>query len=230
MHAADIAAELSIRTVVVPPVAGCLSAVGLVVSDVTHDHAVSFPSTLDVRIIPDLTKALAGLRSQARAQLADEGVLEAQQHVQLALDLHYAGQNSSITVPVDERFDDDRWLERVQEHFHAEHERANGFRVPAESIGIVSARASGIGRITRTDLRPRATTPSEPTPTGGHELVTGANEIVRLPTFDRGVLTPGNLITGPAVIRSADTTLIVPPRSTTRMDGYGNLLMQLGAR
>ena len=41
MHAVDIAAELEIPKVLVPAIPGCLSAFGLVVSDVTHDYVMT---------------------------------------------------------------------------------------------------------------------------------------------------------------------------------------------
>lgn len=227
MHAAEIAQEMSIPTVIVPPVAGCLSAVGLVVSDVLHNHASSYQGRLEPAAVPSLIDILTKLSRAANTELENEGIPNARQTIQLALDLSYVGQNSAITVEVDSTFDDG-WVHRVAERFHAAHERANGFRVVGEPIDITTARVSGAGSITRTDLRPAALRVDEPLAHGKRALVVAASEEVEIPLFRREALAPGHLISGAAIIESQDTTFVVPPKSLTRVDGFGNLLLTLG--
>ncbi|UOQ56451.1 hydantoinase/oxoprolinase family protein [Leucobacter allii] len=227
MHAADIALEMSIPTVIVPPVAGCLSAVGLVVSDVLHNHAASFQMRLDGRAIPALAATLSGLRRRAVEELADDGIPSERQTVQLALDLSYVGQNTAITVEVDEGFDAG-WIARTVERFHAMHERVNGFRVDGEPIDITTARVGGAGSITRTDLRPAPPSTEAPRSHGSRSLVVSPTQILDVPLFRRELLLPGQRIEGAAVIESNDTTFVVPGGSLTRVDGYGNLLLTLG--
>jgi len=227
MHAADIAREMSIPTVIVPPVAGCLSAVGLVVSDVLHNHAASFQMRLNDSAVAGLVDVLTGLSKRASDELEHDGVIRERQTVQLALDLNYVGQNTPITVEVDDRFDHG-WVARVIEKFHATHERANGFRVDDEPIDIVTARVSGVGAITRTDLKPASLVTDEPLANGTRPLTVSATEVVNVPLFRREGLRPGHQISGAAVIESNDTTFVVPARSFTRVDGYGNLLLTLG--
>jgi N-methylhydantoinase A len=230
MHAADIAIELSIPTVIVPPVAGVLSAVGLVVSDVVHNHATSFMT----RLTPDVEQTLAGtfatLAEDALLHLENEGIAAANQSLVFALDLHYSGQNSSITVPVSGT-PGPGWTEEVVERFNSMHETVNGFRVADEPIDIVVARITAVGRLTRTDI-PAASTDVEtvPTPDGTRDLVVSDSETLTVPRFVRENLRAGDVITGAAIVDSNDTTVVIPPGSITRVDGYGNLLMHLEGR
>ena len=227
MHAADIARELSIPTVIVPPLAGCLSAVGLVVSDVLHNHAASAQSGFDASIVKDLKDVLKGLSRRASHELTNDGVPVNRQTVQLAVDLNYVGQNMAITVDVDDNFDQ-TWINRAIEKFHILHERANGFRVDGDAIYVSTARVTGAGSITRTDLKPATLQSGVALSNGSRQLVISAREVVDAPLFLRENLLPGQYIDGAAIIESSDTTVVVPPHSYTRVDGYGNLLLSLG--
>lgn len=230
MHAADIALELAIPTVIVPPVAGVLSAVGLVVSDVVHNHAASFMERLTSDVEARLAEVFGRLAATAEAELSAEGVRAEGQSFVFALDLHYAGQNSSITVPVGDP-SAPGWSEAAAERFHVMHEQVNGFRVPGEPIDIVVARITGVGELTRTDVPPAAiAAPTVPTPAGTRSLVVSTTDRVDVPRYVRERLVPGDEFTGAAIVDSDNTTVVIPDGSVTRVDGHGNLLIHLKGR
>ena len=43
-------------------------------------------------------------------------------------------------------------------------------------------------------------------------------------------LAAGNVLPGPAIIQVPDTTIVVHPFQTARVDPYGNVLIELGGR
>lgn len=230
MHAADIAAELSIPTVIVPPSAGVLSAVGLVVSDVVHNHAASFMARLDARSERPLAEVLRGLGRASRSALSEEGLAPDQQSVVFAADLHYAGQNTSITVTVDD-VDRQGWLDRLLERFHAMHERLNGFRVDSEAVDVVVARATGVGTVTPTALgRDIPTAGTTARPDGTRTLHISPTETATLPRYRRHLLLPGHHFEGAAIVDSDNTTVVIPPGTHSIIDAYGNLLLHLEGR
>ncbi|MGO2751541.1 MAG: hydantoinase/oxoprolinase family protein [Pseudoclavibacter sp.] len=230
MHAADIAAELSIPTIIVPPSAGVLSAVGLVVSDVVHNHGMSFMQRLDASSAPRLAEALRELRLAARTALAGEGIAEEQQSVNYAVDLHYAGQNSSITVSVDD-VDGDGWMPRLLERFHAMHERLNGFRVDTEGVDVAVARATGIGSVTASSLtRAAPAVEVRAVPDGVRILHVSPTETATVPRYRRELLHPGHYFEGAAIVDSDNTTVVVPAGARSTIDAYGNLLLHLKGR
>jgi N-methylhydantoinase A/oxoprolinase/acetone carboxylase beta subunit len=106
------------RAVIVPPRAGALSAVGLLVSPHRRDLVRSWPAPRD----HDVGTALASLAREASG-LVDPGA-----EATAALDCRYAGQSHTLTVA-------------SVADFHAEHERRNGFARPDVAIEIVALRA-----------------------------------------------------------------------------------------
>jgi len=43
-------------------------------------------------------------------------------------------------------------------------------------------------------------------------------------------LVAGNVVSGPAIVQVPDTTIVVHPFQTARIDAYGNVLIDLGGR
>ena len=82
-----------------PSVPGCLSALGLVVSDVTHDYVISNLAPVKAKLEPELDGHFAKLTASAHAELGDEGVEEVRRELIGALDLRYVGEQSSISRP-----------------------------------------------------------------------------------------------------------------------------------
>ena len=226
MHAGDIARELSIPTVIVPPSAGVLSAVGLVASDVVHTDARSVLAPLDAALESRLEPVLSQLEATVRAQLSAEGIADAAQSVSFALDLHYTGQNSSLTIPAASLTAG--WTAAVAEEFHRQHEKVNGFRVDSEGIFVQVARVTGTGTVVAADLdRPRVEATVPAVPDGTRELHVSATETIVVPRFRREQLLPGHWFEGAAIVVSDNTTIVVPDRSRCEIDEYGNLLMRL---
>src|SRR3984893_4415381 len=147
MHAADIAAELEIPTILVPAVPGCLSAFGLVVSDVTHDYVITDLCPVTDKLETVLDVHMAELISGAHAELASEGIEEKRHDLFPALDMRYIGEQFSVSVPID--VSGAGWLAATTTAFHALHERLYGFSVPDEAVEVVNLRRRAIGRLQR---------------------------------------------------------------------------------
>src|SRR6202008_3164310 len=71
LHAARIAEELGIATIVVPPNAGVISAYGLVASDYTKFDAVTRKMKLDETAAKETRKTFAAMRAGLTAQFTD---------------------------------------------------------------------------------------------------------------------------------------------------------------
>src|SRR5947209_2538827 len=97
LHAARLARELGLREVLVPPHPGVTSALGLLVSDVRHDHVRSRLDRLDELDPPTAERELAGLEDAATAELRDERFAPESIELRRALDLRYLGQGYELT-------------------------------------------------------------------------------------------------------------------------------------
>jgi N-methylhydantoinase A len=229
MHAVDIAAELEIPRILVPSVPGCLSALGLVVSDVTHDYVISHLAHITEKLEPELDGHFVKLTAGAHSELGDEGVEEMRRELIGALDLRYVGEQSSVSVPV--AGTSAHWLEKTAESFHRMHDRLYGFSVPDEPVELVNVRLRAIGRLYRGERERKAGTPqSAPriVSTGKRKVAFGPTESDRIevPVFARSALVPHGRVSGPAIVEQSDSTLLVPPGRNVSVDAYANLLIE----
>ena len=231
MHAVDIAAELEIPKVLVPAIPGCLSAFGLVVSDVTHDYVMTHLAPISDTLHLQLERIFAELAAGAHAQLADEGIEEKRRELFRILDLRYIGEQSSVSVPVAANGAD--WLAATTQEFHAMHELLYGFCVPDEPVEVVNVRMRAVGRLYRPPRNGAAKPASamrSPQRISTRMVAFGPNkgDRVETPVYERTALVPGTSFTGPAIVEQNDSTLIIPPKRIVRADEHSNLLIQAG--
>jgi N-methylhydantoinase A/oxoprolinase/acetone carboxylase beta subunit len=118
LHACAIAEELEMTTVIVPPRAGVLSAVGILTAPPQVDLVRSWPTPGDH----------AGVEAALVALADDAGVRDADEMI-TSVDCRYAGQSHELTVP-------------AVDAFAAEHRRRNGYDRPDAPIEVVALRVS----------------------------------------------------------------------------------------
>jgi N-methylhydantoinase A len=217
--------------VLVPAIPGCLSAFGLVVSDVTHDYVMTHLAPISDTLHLQLERIFAEFAAGAHAQLADEGIEEKRCELFRILDLRYIGEQSSVSVPV--AANDADWLAATTQEFHAMHERLYGFCVLDEPVEVVNVRMRAVGRLYRPPrngaAKPASATRS-PQRIGTRMVAFGPNkgDRVETPVYERTALVPGMSFTGPAIVEQNDSTLIVPAKRIVRTDEHSNLLIEAG--
>ncbi|MFB6103456.1 MAG: hydantoinase/oxoprolinase family protein [Halobacteriaceae archaeon] len=222
LHAPALAAAMDMPRVLVPPSAGVLSALGLLVSDVATDVASSMvrPWTdLD----PDhVATAFTDLERQATETLADADIPRDRRTLERRLDLRYAGQSFDLTVPAPDDIDAAA-LATIADRFHDRYADRYGHAAPDEPLELVTVRVHARGHV--------------PTPSLSHSTATGdpADAIhttrpVRFeattretPVYDRSRLPIDSTIDGPAVVEGAQSTALVHPGQTATVDDHANL-------
>jgi N-methylhydantoinase A/oxoprolinase/acetone carboxylase beta subunit len=231
LHGADVARELGIREVVVPPHPGITSAMGLLTSDLKYDAlrtAFQASSGLDLaRVGADF----ADMEAELAARFAADGIAPGAARTLRAADMRYAGQGYELRVPIDPGTVDEGLIAAALARFHAAHRAEYGHAFPESVVEIVNLRVTGIGE------RPK---PERPAPAAGGYLTEATlrtAEVVfavdgvptRLPTpvLARERLPLGQPIPGPAIVVQTDTTTVVPPGCTLVADAGGNLLITL---
>jgi N-methylhydantoinase A/oxoprolinase/acetone carboxylase beta subunit len=233
LFACDIAAEMSIPRVLVPPHPGITSALGLLATDTVYEQSSTEMCPL-LELDWDRVKAqYERLDERGREQLARDGVRGAAVELRHYADCRYANQGYELMVEVPSLDGSpDEWAAAVAEEFGSEHERQYSRRLSG-TVELVNLRVMAIGR--RPELR-------WPTPEQGdgrperalrHEqdvvfLVDGRRERCRTGFYDRGALRAGDVVPGPAVIEQFDATTVVSPGVEGRVDTYGSLLLEIG--
>ena len=229
LFACDIARELEIPRVLVPPHPGITSATGLLATDLQHEFVATERHALKTLDRERLAARFDELCAQADAQLEADRVPHERRLVRRLADCRYAGQGYEVRFDAPAGAIDDAWVEQLEEAFHRAHEREYGHRFDAE-IEIVNVRAVGIGRIEELEWAEAEAGEGDPS-----AALTVTSEVVfdvggraeRRPTpfYDRGLLRAGDRIEGPAIIEQYDSTTVVPPGLAAEIDRFGNILI-----
>ena len=231
----EVARLTGIGRVIVPPHPGIGSAIGLLSTDVRYEHAATVWQRLSGLDAALLDAELARLEQRAVAQLAADGVPDADRSFELACDCRYVGQGYELRVPVPRPPVDATWASAVSASFHEAHAQTYGRRFDSQQVQIVNVRVAGIGRTPRPAMAAEsAACPGAAKGQAQQALITVTESVFRLdgkaqgcPTsvYRRELLYPGTQITGPAVIEQPDTTTVVPPGFAGSVDGAGNLVL-----
>ncbi|OZM79423.1 hydantoinase/oxoprolinase family protein [Pseudonocardia sp. MH-G8] len=231
LHAAEVAAEVGMTRLLVPPRPGTLCALGLLVSDVRSEFTRSFLRRAEADALPDLNAAIAELVAEGSAWLADEARIAQRHEVTVLADARYPRQNFELRIDLPSSGLDPAALASVVADFHAQHEKAYGFAHPDSPVQLVNLRAVAHGHVGKPEL-PRLSTgsgrPGTDALLGTREVDFGAEHgALPTPVLDRAGLLCGDVIVGPAVVEQLDSTTLVPPGWSATVDGFGNLLIEV---
>lgn len=228
LHAADLARELGIPSVIIPPYPGVTSAMGCMLVDIQHDLPRMYLAKVgDVDAVEVATSFLE-LEEEGRARLAAEQVEPQDMAFQWFIDMRYEGQWRSIAVEVDRPFDT---LAPVVEQFHADHAREHNYSSADAPVEIYRLSVRAIGVTPKPDLKPavlKDPADCRPEPVGRRQvLFVDEAEPVQTALYDRSDLEPGTVLDGPCIIGQLDSTTAVPPGARARVDEWHNIQITL---
>ncbi|MGW1005323.1 hydantoinase B/oxoprolinase family protein [Streptomyces sp. NPDC002520] len=212
-HACRVADSLGIRTVLVPPMAGVLSALGIGLADTTAMREQSVEAPLEASAMPGVRKTADDLEGAARAELLAEDVPENRIEAVRRAQLRYDGTDTTLTV---ELTDPDTMKRAFEERHRATYSFTLDRPIVVEALSV---EATGI------------TAPPDLSALAPYEGHPAAPESVRLhtggawrdvPLRRREDLPPGDGVTGPAVITEAGATTVVDDgwRAVATEDGH----------
>jgi len=220
-HACAVADALGISTVLAPPLAGVLSALGIGLADVTamREQAVEEPLTPDV--LPRLSRLADDLAATASAEVLDRagepGTGAARTLVVPRVHLRYSGTDTALQVRLAD-------LAAMTASFEDAHRRTYSFLMPRPLV--VEALSVEVSALTQppdlAGLLPLAHELARPVPV---RLWTddGWREA---PLYRREALPVGQQVRGPAIIAERDATTVVDPGWQAEVLGWGHLLLR----
>ena len=226
LHACEVAKELGMREVLIPPHPGTLCSLGLLLADTKFDLSRTKVVTGEAASIDTVNEQFANMVAQGTELLDKEGVPNDRRVFQFSIDMRYQRQNFEINIAVPGGVLTEEMLEKALADFHAEHKRSYGYCKPEATVQFVSYRVSAIGIIDKPDLKPEELHPEAPIPAPievRKVLFQGQTEYVDAPVYKRDEFVPGQAIPGPCICEQMDTTLVVPGGWTIHVDGYHNL-------
>jgi N-methylhydantoinase A len=228
VHAARLAEELEIPQVIVPPIPGGFSALGLIRSDIRRDYSRTFYALADQVDPAELDRAYAAMEAAAAAMLESAGVPPARREIDRAADVRYPRQAYELTVPVDGGRLTRAAVERLAASFHERHRHTYGHASPAEVVQIVNLRVSAVGRLAeRADLGRAVPGPSaRPAQAGARPVYFRETGLRPCDVVPRDALAPGAARPGPLIVESMDTTVVVPPGWRLTVEEHGIIVLE----
>ncbi len=223
LHACDLADSLEITTVLIPEHSGVLSALGMLLADVAKDYSASVLRPLAALTSAELGAALNPLLARAGADLLGEGFAVESMQFQAALAMRYRGQAYEIDVPLPLASLD---ITRLSAEFHGSHAQRYGYSNPNRPTEAVQLRLRASGITTKPSLGSPHGTLESTTPTPQAIRHTTFNDrCLETPIYHRGDLQTGHAGIGPAILITGESTNIVPPQWTWRIDPTGTLIL-----
>jgi N-methylhydantoinase A len=217
LHAADIATELGIETIVCPRASGVLAALGLVISPRRRDAQRSVFLTAKALNAQALAEQVAALGADARRALGDEDA-----ELRAVYELRYRGQ--AFELPIAGATDPDPAV--LREAFEAEHEDRYGYSDPDLELELVTIRVTATVAGVEVALAQRG---ERDEVSRGRRTATLGGEEVELDVL-RGAVPPGTAVAGPAVVELPESTLLVPPGWSGEVDPTGTIRLIRAAR
>src|SRR5262249_21184094 len=155
IHAIDLARQLGIPPVIVPPLSGVFSAVGMLGADIEHTHLKTILAPLDTIAMRDLDGWMKELSWEILARLARDGYSGDRVELVWQADLRHEGQATELTVSFKPDTDAPGM---IRERFVAEYLKTYGYK-DGTAIELVKLRLVGRGlRALRLDFAKMAFT------------------------------------------------------------------------
>ena len=227
LHAARVAEDLAIGTVVVPPNAGVLSASGLLLSDHVHYRTRTRRLAVSDASMDAIRDTVEALQAEARDYLAGLGI-EAAADFDRVLEMRYLGQAFEVPVSLSGMDPGRLQAEELARLFGEAHRRVFEFAKPhGDPVEVVSFRV-GV----------RAPPPPMPAmgraPANGRAAPRSAALTERGEALEAGLLARAELgpdaVAGPLLIDDGSATIYAPPGWTAAADGHGNAILRKGER
>ncbi|MFF8637908.1 hydantoinase B/oxoprolinase family protein [Streptomyces pilosus] len=223
-HACMVADSLGIRTVLVPPMAGVLSALGIGLADTTAMRERSVEAPLEPAVMPAVHRAADDLEKAARAELRAEHVPEERIEVTRRAQLRYDGTDTTLTVEL-------TGPGTMRRAFEARHRATYSFTLD-RPIVVEALSVEATGRTEPPDLSalaPCGAAPGRSTPVPRTVRLHTGGTWREAPLHRREDLPTGATVTGPAIITESGATTVVDDgwRAAARDDGH--LVMERAA-
>ncbi|MCL4746533.1 MAG: hydantoinase/oxoprolinase family protein [Burkholderiaceae bacterium] len=228
LNAVRIARRLGCTTVLIPEVGAALSAAGAIMSELKNEYrSGQFATTADFDHSA-AASTLSGLERQCRAFIDGPGAGALESAISYKVDARYATQVWEIEVPLHlGRIANSVELSAFVADFHKTHEDVFAFADPQSPIEIIGWSAQVTCRFNETDglrLAPNTETPIDQHSRRAHFASLGW---VDTPVRQFSAVDVGELLTGPVIVESSFTTVVVDPGAVATRRPSGSLSITL---
>ena len=226
VHAVQMANQLEINKVLIPPAPGLFSAFGLLFSDIQYHHVRTCLRKTNELTSEYLEKLFAAMENEAMKELSDFGYSKEDIDLLKSVDLRYAGQSHELMLPIGTKIGQNE-IKDLEERFAKEHERTYGHSAQDDPIEIVNLRLVSCVKSRKGNYIPHFKRGEEID--DKHRKAYFGEEYGQLDVdvIARESLSAGTR-QGPLIIKEYDSTIVVPPDWSASLDEWGNVLIVRG--
>jgi len=225
LHATELAEKMSIRHLIIPPMAGIFSTLGLLFTDTNKDFVKTAMLPLTQKAY--LNRILFRLIKKADDWFEKNSVPLKKRKISISGDLRYFHQNYELNLPLPDMIISKENIQTIQKRFHDVHARTYGHSAPQEKIQVVNL------RLRATKLNPKPIWPQHECSkkTSDRELfktrrVFLESKELECQIYDRSKVPIGIKKMGPAIIQEKESTVLVGIRWSFKLDEMGNIILE----
>ncbi|WP_043361697.1 hydantoinase/oxoprolinase family protein [Belnapia sp. F-4-1] len=223
VHGYRVAEKIGVKRLLVPSGAGVGSAIGFLRAPVAYEVVKSLYQRFASFDVVAVNALLAGMSAEA-ARVVAEGSFGAPTTEGRIAYMRYVGQGHEIavTLPARDLTADD--VPAIRALYDEEYSRFYDRPVPGSDVEIMSFAVTVATLVD--EVAPAAEVEDAPAPSPiRHQAVrdTATGEVADWAVYDRETMAPGATLRGPCIVAEAETSTLVGPGWTCRMDGLGYL-------
>ena len=227
LHAARVAEDLNIDTVVIPPNAGVLSASGLLLSDYVHYRTQTKRLLLNEKNLNSIKSNISSLTTEAKEYLMKLGI-QTNKKIETSLEMRYVGQAFEVPVKLTETDVRNISFTLLQKRFTEAHHKIFEFSKPeGDPVEIISIRV-GVGEKTPEFAVQHYNEDIDIDPYISKVDIVERGILSETTTLSRTDLT-GRTVSGPVLVRDENSTVYVPFGWQVRLDDFYNIVLKRGS-
>lgn len=216
-HACLVADALGIKTVLLHPFSGLLSAYGMGLAEIRSTRTSALDVALDGEAKAAIEAVAAKLAADAKAEVAGQGVVEGDIAIHVRAHIRYSGTDTAIAVPAGTRA-------AMQEAFQTAHKARFGFMDETKALVVEAVEVEAVGGGAKFEEAAAGEQAGEPVSAERTRFFAKGQwhdaAIVR-----REAMTPGQSVAGPAIIIEPNQTVVVEEGWSAKLTARDHLVL-----
>ena len=223
VHGYRVAEKIGVTRLLVPSGAGVGSAIGFLRAPVGYEVVRSLYQRFRSFDAAAVNALLADMSAEARA-VVEKGSFGAALEEKRIAYMRYVGQGHEISVALPARDLTEADVAAIRAEYDAEYARFYDRPVPGSDVEILSFAVTVATVLPDVAAAAAVADAAAPAPIRVQQVRdTTTGDVAAWAVYDRDGLQPGAVLPGPCIVAEAETSTLVGPGWTCRMDGLGYL-------
>ncbi len=231
IHAGALGVELGMKQAIIPRYGGVFCSYGMIASDVRHDLIKAFATNTSDFDLARANEIFAELEAEAIAELKAQGFARSRIKIARFADAKYSNQIHELTIPLPSKGKIKKSdIDNIAEAFHGLHERMFSYCVRESAVDLFHWRITAEGRLPEreTPIQKRTRKPASEAQKGTRMVYFRAfKKYRRTKIYDGAKVRHGMTIEGPAVVEQENSTIVVQPKHTLKVNRYDDFVLAI---